>query len=87
MDEVREESMLNEIRPTKSGAVVVLILLVVFPLLIDLFLFTSKLKIGLNNGLLKLLTTHYLKLLPFFIIYLILALLVMYLFKRAKIRL
>lgn len=83
MPEEKEDTVFKELKPTRKGVVVVLVLLVVFPLLIDSLIFlNSKLKRVSGISLSKLLMEHYLKILPFFILYLLVALLCIYIYRK-----
>jgi len=88
MDSNKEENILREIRPTRRGVLVVIVLLMVFPLLIDSLLLVGRVtKIRTQHSLSGILTDHYMGLLPWFIVYLAGALIVIYFFNKLKIKL
>lgn len=82
------EEILKEIKPTKKGAFVVFLLLIFFPLLIDGLLLSGNItKMKTKQSMAGMLTDHYVKLLPFFIGYIIVALLAIHLFNKLRIKL
>lgn len=79
----KEYNIFSELKPTKNGVIVVLALLFFFPFMLDLLLFLKAVP-ATKQGfrLSRMFATHYIGLVPFFIIYLMVALLCIYLYRK-----